>query len=332
MKREPTLGDAALVAARSDDAAPPAGATLVLFAQDGQARRPVAFGSRAVVRAQGETAWWFKPGPYAVEVVPFAAAPESGLRLDFVVDAPDPRLARQRFDLFLFSEVAGQADTLALDVLTARIEQALRAALEQGTLELPPCTSLAEWNAFRAGVNELLYTRFGLTVDDCVPVDLADVDYADVLRRRGTAAADIELVVASAPVPPALPAAPPDNAPADDAAALRRLFLELPEASRALRQLDTPAFATRQALLQRLALAALDVGTMPALEWSAPRIARPAEERRQLGAASAAAAHALDELWALLARLKQCGDGGEELDRIVANLEYHLAARRGTRP
>jgi hypothetical protein len=328
MKREPTLGDTTLVAARCDDR-PPAGTTLVLFAQDGQARRPVAFGTRAIARAPSETAWWFRPGPYAVELVPFAAAPEIGLRLDFVVDAPDPRLARQRFDLFLFSEVAGQDDSLSLDSLTARIEHALRAALELGTLELPPCTSLAEWNAFRAGVNELLYTRFGLTVEDCVPVDLADVDYADVLRRRAAAPAAVEPVIASAPVPAVAPA----EQRVDDAAALRRLFLELPEASRTLRQLDTPAFAARQALLQRLALAALDVGTMPALQWSAPRIARTAGEQDRLGAASAGAMQALDELWALLARLRQGGeDGAEELDRIVANLEYRLAARRGAQP
>jgi cytidylate kinase len=37
----------------------------------------------------------------------------------------------------------------------------------------------------------------------------------------------------------------------DDAAALRRLFLELPDAARALRALPAPAFAVRQALLQR---------------------------------------------------------------------------------
>jgi hypothetical protein len=38
--------------------------------------------------------------------------------------------------------------------------------LAQGALDLPPCTTLEEWHAFRAGLNQLMYTRYGVTVDD----------------------------------------------------------------------------------------------------------------------------------------------------------------------
>ncbi len=48
-----------------------------------------------------------------------------------------------------------------------------------------------------------------------------------------------------------------------------------------------------------------------------------------LPTASAAAVHALDELWAQVARMKEAGGGADELDRIAANLEHHLAVRRG---
>lgn len=374
--REPDASDAP-VAARCGDVAPPAGATVVVFGADGQARRPAAFGGRPVAVHGGETAWWFGTGPHAVALVPFPAAPEIGLRLAFVIDSADPRLARQRFDLFLFSEVAGQCDRLLLADLAGRIEGALRGALQQGTLDLPPCASLDEWNAFRAGLDQLLYTRFGVTVDDCVPIELDDVDFAGLLRRRAAQGQGPSPVPPADPPTLAAPAMPrarqsapqfaPQSGPqsrqqsasqpapqsalqsgSDDAAALRRLFLELSDATRALRALPAPAFAVRQALLQRLALAALDVNTMPSLAWTAPGRARGHGDMARLGAASAAAVRALDELWALLARMKQPGDadgagsaGGAdgaqargkgsdegELDRIVANLEFHLAERR----
>jgi hypothetical protein len=41
--------------------------------------------------------------PYTLDLQPFAAAPEWGLRLRVLVDAADPRVAQQRFDLFLQS-------------------------------------------------------------------------------------------------------------------------------------------------------------------------------------------------------------------------------------
>nr|WP_229259322.1 hypothetical protein [Duganella aceris] len=89
---------------------------------------------------------------------------------------------------------------------------ALQAELAQGALELPPCTSLEEWHAFRAGLNQLMYTRYGVTVDDCVPVDLGErVDFADVLKTRAQRAAEAEAaaIAASAAKAATTAAAPP---------------------------------------------------------------------------------------------------------------------------
>lgn len=155
----------------------PPGCVELVFSAAGVARR--APPGRA---AKGEAAYAYHPGPYDTAFAPFAAAPEIGLRLRYVVDAADPREAQQRFDLFLFSEAG---DALSVAALDDAIAAAVRAALAQGTLDLPACTTLDEWHGFRAGLNELLYTRFGLTVDDCIPVDLGDAcDYAALLRAR----------------------------------------------------------------------------------------------------------------------------------------------------
>ena len=81
------------------------------------------------------------------------------------VDAANPRVAQQRFDLYLYSETSGD---LQLPGFGASVETALQAELAQGALDLPPCTTLEEWHAFRAGLNQLMYTRYGVTVDDCV--------------------------------------------------------------------------------------------------------------------------------------------------------------------
>lgn len=146
----------------------------------GSARRVLA--GQRLEAASHELVWCFHPGPYRMEIAPFAHAPEMGLHLQVVVDDADPRLRQQRFDLFVMAEVR---DGLCLTDLKSRLEMQLAAALEQGMLELPPCTTLDEWHAFRAGLNQLVYTRFGLTVEDCFPVDLGDrVDYAALLAAR----------------------------------------------------------------------------------------------------------------------------------------------------
>jgi len=306
----------------------PAACCAVVVDATGRTRR-LGAGSR-VALAPGESAFCFHPGPYTADLAPFAAAPEVGLRVTFAVDGPDPRVPQQRFDLFLASEGSGRIDTGAL---ASAVEQALRRELAQGNLELPPCTTLGEWNAFRAGFNQLLYTRFGLTVDDCVPVDLGDTrDYAQVLQAR----------LQQAPIGPApscAPAPQPFDAPMSDAAALRRLFLELPCLMGALRLAALPSspelFRGRQSLLQRLDLASLAAGTMPALELAAPGVPLDPTHQQRRARHSCRALAALDEGWALLARLERGGDGDasqllNETDRIVANLEHALAGRRAT--
>ena len=305
----------------------------------GHTRRVSAGGRIQLV--EGESGWCVHPGPYGCDLVPFAQAPEIGLRLHFAIDSADPRLTQQRFDLYLASEASGE---LSLAAIAARVEDALRRELAQGNLELPPCTTLDEWNAFRAGFNQLLYTRFGLTVDDCVPVDLgASRDYAAALRERAQAAPAEPFggAGAAAPVlagtPAPATAARPADAPVEDARALRRLFLELPCIMCRLRLAALPncpaLFRQQQGLLQRLDLASLAAGTMPALALAAP--GRPLAPDQQLRRArhSARATAALDEAWALLARLERAEDAGlealfDEADRILANLEQALAGRK----
>lgn len=311
----------------------------------GHTRRISAGGRLALV--EGESGWCFHPGPYGCDLLPFAQAPEIGLRIHFAIDSLDPRMTQQRFDLFLASEAAGE---LRLDDIAARIEEALQRELAQGNLELPPCTTLDEWNAFRAGFNQLLYTRFGLTVDDCVPVDLGSSrDYAQALRARAEVAhgepfIGADDVAEAAPAPAAQPQAaaaqPFDPAP-EDARALRRLFLELPCVMCRLRLAALPSgqalFRQQQALLQRLDLACLAAGTMPALALAAP--GRPLAPAQQLRRArhSLRAAAALDEAWAMLARLEGAEDEGlallfDDAERIVANLEHELAGRKLVAP
>lgn len=313
-RREPACAlGAATVAVRG--LAP--GGTGVVCDQLGGTRR-LAPGSRANL-AKGETLYCFHPGPYSVDLIPFAAAPEAGLRLVFVVDAPDPRVAQQRFDLFLASEVD---ERLELADLRAAIEGALRRELAQGNVELPPCATLDEWDAFRAGLDELLYMRFGLTVEDCLPADVGD--YAATLMATA--------VPPRARPQPVVVAA--DPTPADDARALRRLFLELPRLTSALRLAPLASgqdcFRQQQALLRRLDQVTLSVSTMPALELAAPGRRLNAHQQARRARHSVHAARALDEAWALLARIKTgtLGQLLDDADRIVANLEHDSAARR----
>jgi hypothetical protein len=222
------------------------------------------------------------------------------------------------------------------------MEGTLQRELLEGGLALPPCATIEEWNAFRLGLNELLYMRFGVTVDDCVPVDLADSrDYAAMLAARLQHAE-------AAPALPTLPTAPAAAAavaaggdkvePAMvDAKALRRLFLELPCLMCGLRLAALPAspeqFHQQQALLQRLDLLSVGAGAMPALGLAAPGQALGAAQQLQRVRHSRRATASLDEAWALLARLKGASPAlltalYDECDRIVANLEADCEGRR----
>lgn len=307
----------------------PAGYGAVVVGSAGATRR-VPEGTRLDL-ADGESAFCFHPGPYSADLAPFAAAPEMGLRVTFAVDGPDPRNTQQRFDLFLASE--GRAGVELAGFVRA-LEAALQRELAQGNLELPPCTTLDEWNAFRAGFNQLLYTRFGVTVDDCVPVDLGDsIDFARVLEARAATGA---APASTAPATVAREEAAFDAAAAD-ALALRRLFLELPGVMCRSRLAVLPPgpelFRQHQALLQRLDLVSLAVGTMPALELAAPGQTLASAHQLRRARHSCRAVAALDEAWALLARLERAGEPQlamlfDEADRIVANLEHATAGRR----
>ncbi len=307
----------------------PGGRFAVLADGDGRTRR-LSEGARVNV-FDGETAWCVHPGPYACDLTPFTAAPEIGLKVAFAIDGADPREAQQRFDLFLASE---GGERVALDAFVAQMEAALQRELAQGNLELPPCTGFEEWNLFRAGFNQLLYTRFGVMVDDCVPVDFgASRDLAALLAAR------LAVQPASKPVV-ALPQEAFDAA-CEDRKALRRLFLELPRVLCGLRLAvlppDCATFRRHQDLLRRLDLVSLSVGTMPALALAAPNEALAAAEQLRRARHSRRAVAALDEAWALLARMKhavaelpQAIGLLDEADRIIANLECDCAARRAT--
>ena len=261
----------------------PAGNFAVLANREGRTRR-LSEGARVAI-LDGETAWCVHPGPYGCDLTPFAAAPEIGLRVRFAIDAPDPREVQQRFDLFLAGEAG---ERVALDGFVMALQAALQRELEQGNLELPPCTSFEEWNTFRTGFNQLLYTRFGVMVDDCVPADLgASRDLTALLMAR--------LAMEPAPAPvsalvPDMPLTVPQDAfdpVSEDAKALRRLFLELPGVMCGLRLAVLPAdcgvFRRHQELLRRLDLVSLTVGTMPALALAAP--GRPLAAAEQIGRA-----------------------------------------------
>ncbi|MCG2584514.1 hypothetical protein [Massilia sp. TS11] len=295
----------------------------VLIGARGQTRR---LGPGGLARAGcGEQLYVFHPGPYQAEIVPYAAAPELGLRLQLAVDSADPRQHQQRFDLLLASE-AGAA--LSLAELQGRIEAAVRAALADGQLALPACATLAEWQQFRRGLDQLIYIRFGLTLDECLPCDLgARVDYAATLAAR---------VPASAPAPAAAPAAAaaPDVA---DACALRRLFLELPALCSGVRATaaggERVRFQQQQAVLRRLEAVLAAVESMPAVALAAPGQALAPERQAARAAHSGAAVAALDAAWAWLAQLQlapalQLATLFQDGDRILARLETHCAARR----
>jgi hypothetical protein len=323
-----SLGRTAVAVPLQPSCGVPPGCPVVIVDADGRPRRATTPGGKKVDLRPGELAWAFHPGPYTVDVVPFAHAPEIGLRTTFAIDPADPAPAGKRFDLYLAAEADGRLDLATLGVA---VEGAVRSALEQGALDLPPCADIDEWNAFRLGLNQLLYLRFGLTVDDCVPVELEGVDYAAQLAARA-AGQTVAVIPAAAPerVEPALA----------DAKALRRMFLELPCVMCGLRLGALPSgqdqFRQQQALLQRLDRLSVEITTMPALVLAAPGQPLAADEQLRRMRHSLRATVALDEAWALLARL----DGADaerlavlydEAERIVANLEAECAGRRAVR-
>ncbi|MTV40628.1 hypothetical protein GM676_24000 [Duganella radicis] len=246
----------------------PAQSTVVVFNAAGHARRMAA---GKVLCEQGEMAFCFHPGPYTVDLIPFAAAPEWGLRLRFVVDAANPRVPQQRFDLFLYSETAGR---LMVADFGVSVELALQAELAQGALDLPPCTTLEEWHAFRAGLNQLMYSRYGVTVDDCVPVDLGEqIDYATILQTRAQQEAAAHTVAAAMEQTPAAmpPAGQSANAGIEHApaAGVANAPIRLAPAA------ASAAGQTVNAAAGHVAAAAAPVGKGDGTSDSMPTAARP---------------------------------------------------------
>jgi hypothetical protein len=324
------LGTSAVVLpVRSGCTVPPRFPVVIVDAR-GATRRAGAAAAKHVDLRDGELAYAFHPGPYTVDLLPFAGAPEIGLRTSFAIDAADPQASHQRFDLYLASEVSGR---LGLDALAAAMEGALQRELLGGALALPPCATIDEWNAFRLGLNQLLYMRFGVSVDDCVPVDLADTrDYAAMLAARA------QMAAAPAPLPSA-PVREQVEPALSDAKALRRLFLELPCLMCGLRLAALPAcpdlFRRQQALLQRLDLLSVGAGAMPALGLAAPGQALAPDQQQRRVRHSRRATVSLDEAWALMARLKGVSPAllaplYDECERIVANLEADCEGRRSS--
>lgn len=137
-----------------------------------------------------------------------------------------------------------------------------------------------------------------------------------------------------------MPTAPKQSPATADAHALRRLFLELPALAGGLRLIAlSPGheiFIAHRSLLQRVALLSLDVGTMPSLAWAAPDRPLALNQQTRRAQHSVTAVQALDQAWALLARLQLPAAAPQpelaalldEADRIISNLDHHLAQRR----
>ena len=119
------LGASVVALRLGDGDVAPVQTAVVIFNAAGYARRLP--GGR-VSPGEGETVYCVHPGPYSIDLTPFAAAPELGLRLRFLIDASDPRVTQQRFDLFLFSEVPAQ---LRVADFCATLTGALQAELAQ---------------------------------------------------------------------------------------------------------------------------------------------------------------------------------------------------------
>jgi hypothetical protein len=349
----------------------PVGCIGIAILADGSSRR-YASGQIMPVDQQNsqqkspQKSFWVHAGPYHTQLCLHPSTPEIGLKIQFVLDSPDPRASVQRFDLFLASEIERD---LSLAAMQARLENGLQAELAAGGLECGACMSLPEWMRFRAQLERWLYTRFGFMIEDCALVDLGEqIDYAQILLQR---AADLSVTATTAdavlpeeltmpqtqaqaqsPAVPEIPEMPetsagwrtrptrPTRASHDpgirDAAQLRRLFLELPDFTARWRAINPPGgyFSLQQTTAQRLSLLKAQVSAMPALAWASPQQGLTAAQINIRSGHMQQAIAAWEQAWFLLARLTQAeGDAEQwqrerdEIDRILANLETTLAAR-----
>jgi hypothetical protein len=162
----------------------------IAVAADGSTRRHASGQSMA---GPWQKAFLVHTLPHRCQLCLHPATPEIVLDLCFVLDSPDPRVAQQRFDLFLASEIDGD---LSLAAMAAQMQTLLQAELAAGQLDCLPQMSLAEWMRFRSQLERWLYTRFGLTVEDCALTDVGEqVDYAQMLLARAQAQAGTHAAV-----------------------------------------------------------------------------------------------------------------------------------------
>lgn len=256
----------------------PDGCVAVVIERGGRQR--IAAGER-IAAADGATAWCLHPGPYECVLGIGGAQPGLGLQLRFAIDGIDARASHQRFDLFLASEAAA---SVTLAGFAARVAATLAQELRRTSLVLPNGASLAQWQAFRAGLDQLLYARYGVQVLECMQVDVAS-------------------------------ATPPVQAgPATLEQAWRRLVLELPCLICAVRQAVLPAaqeqFRQQQGLLLRLDQVSLALSRTPGAQLPDPGVAAEALDAAWalLARLTVVGEAPLDALFA-------------EAERIVATLE-----------
>ena len=234
------------------------------------------------------------PGPYCVDILPQQNAPELALRLYLVLDSADPRLQRQRFELFLHSEAPS-------GLSLAELRQSVQACIDAQSqhLYLETCPSAQEWLAYRAALEKLLYIRFGWSVEDCMPVDLRGqancVDYVDQVLACA-AEARPQRIEAHTQTPIQTSA---QKLPMPAAQLRRRLFLELPALCQAWRLLDWPQnlalFSQRQALWHRLDMLDAQLAILPDAAFHKPSLHQTLEQAwAQLAQWQALAAHELN--------------------------------------
>lgn len=257
-----------LLAQRLSQAAPvPAGWIGIAIAVDGSSSR---YHSGQNIAPPWQKAFLLHSGPHRCQLCLHPATPEIALDLRFVLDSPDPRVPQQRFDLFLSSEID---DDLTLAAMAARLQAGLQAEFASGGLDCFAQMSLPEWMRFRAQLERWLYTRFGLTVEDCALVDVGDqVDYAQILLARAAAQAASH---PASPVPGA--GTPASSASLSNHANSMQVGRETQASPAAMPQTgNRPAVDVSDAgtLASRAEAAGADAGQNPARAAAAPPTAR----------------------------------------------------------
>ncbi len=256
------------------------------------------------------------PGPYQVDLFLQAQTPELALRLSLVLDqfdSSEPALSPQaRFALFLHSE---EIKELRVSQLQQRLQAWIDTLLAQQHLQIETCPTAAEWQALRKQLEQFIFTRFGLSVEDCLPVDVGQQrDTALLLLAQQSAQIEASKT-SQAPLPTAVQPArlAPSSSPSPSAGqVIRRLFVELPALCHAWRMLAWPSdltwYANWQALAQRIDQVQSIIATPPS------SLLHAKQSVQQLHSA-------LEQAWALLAQVQQL-----PAIELAQHADQHLAA------